>query len=273
LKKVPLFRALEPEGIVALMECVEETVAMPGDVIIRAGEAVADVGRAFYMIKMGSVEVYDNMGPQGSRVSIKHMLAGEFFGEMSLIRQGNASANVVATSFCVLLVLYKEVFHWITMENEHLKSFMERSEVRRSNEATEARHRSHVTMAEDVAKATQGLIKRRNTFVPRRMAALIARIRMRRAARWVMMIQRVGLTVESMDSSSRQNQTMSRHFVQAEPPPAKHMSLGLASKMRTLMHANRCRNTATRALRAVNEMSQYTAKEMVVSTRIKMQHM
>ncbi|RHY22423.1 hypothetical protein DYB25_006823 [Aphanomyces astaci] len=269
LKKVPLFRALEPEGIVALMECVEETVAMPGDVIIRAGEE----GRAFYMIKMGSVEVYDNMGPQGSRVSIKHMLAGEFFGEMSLIRQGNASANVVATSFCVLLVLYKEVFHWITMENEHLKSFMERSEVRRSNEATEARHRSHVTMAEDVAKATQGLIKRRNTFVPRRMAALIARIRMRRAARWVMMIQRVGLTVESMDSSSRQNQTMSRHFVQAEPPPAKHMSLGLASKMRTLMHANRCRNTATRALRAVNEMSQYTAKEMVVSTRIKMQHM
>ncbi|RHY89339.1 hypothetical protein DYB37_004667 [Aphanomyces astaci] len=42
LDKVPLFRTLEPEGIVALMECVEETVAMSGDVIIRAGEEVAD---------------------------------------------------------------------------------------------------------------------------------------------------------------------------------------------------------------------------------------
>ncbi|ETV99890.1 hypothetical protein, variant [Aphanomyces invadans] len=135
LNKVPLFRALEPEGIVAVMECVEETVAMPGDMIIRAGEP----GRAFYMIKMGSVEVYDNLGPKGTRVSIKHMHAGEFFGEMSLIRQGTASANVIATSFCVLLVLYKEIFDWITMENEHLKSFMERSQERRSSEATAAR--------------------------------------------------------------------------------------------------------------------------------------
>ncbi|CAK4956091.1 unnamed protein product [Aphanomyces euteiches] len=135
LNKVPLFQTLDSEGVVALMECVEETVAMTGDLIIRAGEE----GRALYVIKLGTVEVYDNRGPRGARVSIKHMKAGDFFGEMSLIRQGTASANVVATSFCVLLVIYKKIFDWITRENAGMKHFMEMQHKARLNEAKEAR--------------------------------------------------------------------------------------------------------------------------------------
>ncbi|CAK4770674.1 unnamed protein product [Aphanomyces euteiches] len=96
-------------------------------------------GRALYVIKLGTVEVYDNRGPRGARVSIKHMKAGDFFGEMSLIRQGTASANVVATSFCVLLVIYKKFFDWITRENAGMKHFMEMQHKARLNEAKEAR--------------------------------------------------------------------------------------------------------------------------------------
>ncbi|RQM16302.1 hypothetical protein B5M09_001148 [Aphanomyces astaci] len=38
MRKVPFFQTLEPEGLLTLLQCMEEWVALTGDVIIRAGE-------------------------------------------------------------------------------------------------------------------------------------------------------------------------------------------------------------------------------------------
>ncbi|RHY80007.1 hypothetical protein DYB31_003763 [Aphanomyces astaci] len=40
MRKVPFFQSLEPEGLLTLLQCIEEWVALTGDVIIRAGEEV-----------------------------------------------------------------------------------------------------------------------------------------------------------------------------------------------------------------------------------------
>ncbi|KAF0686838.1 Aste57867_21398 [Aphanomyces stellatus] len=126
LRKVPLFQALSPEGILALLQCMENVVALTGDVIISAGEK----GQAFYLIQSGTVEVFHESrdGP----VVLKDLGSGEFFGEMSLIMENaRTTANVVATSFCKLQVIYKDMFLLLTTQNKPLKEFLTRARAKR----------------------------------------------------------------------------------------------------------------------------------------------
>ncbi|ETV99899.1 hypothetical protein H310_07930 [Aphanomyces invadans] len=125
LRKVPFFQTLEPEGLLTLLQCMEESVALSGDMIIRAGE----VGQAFYLIQTGSVAVFHK--GSNKRILLKSLGPGDFFGEMSLIsepgadgRAARTTANVEATSFCTFQVLYKDLFLLLTEQNDQLKTFL-----------------------------------------------------------------------------------------------------------------------------------------------------
>ncbi|RHY30083.1 hypothetical protein DYB32_004636 [Aphanomyces invadans] len=239
LDKVPLFRTLEPEGIVALLECVDETVAMTGDIIIRAGEE----GRAFYMIKMGSVEIYDDSS--GKHVSIKHMEAGNTFGEMALLRNGVASASVVATSFCVLLVLYKDIFQWITRENDQVRTFWERSRVKQmetSELVVQVRLKnkllhvacviscawlffqraSLVEMASDVTREVGIVHYLTNKVFPKRMQVMLRKVRMRKAARKVLLLQKHHRLARH-DDNERVQRPSSQQFSQLSNVSTRHV--------------------------------------------------
>ncbi|ETV99898.1 hypothetical protein H310_07929 [Aphanomyces invadans] len=216
LDKVPLFRTLEPEGIVALLECVDETVAMTGDIIIRAGEE----GRAFYMIKMGSVEIYDDSS--GKHVSIKHMEAGNTFGEMALLRNGVASASVVATSFCVLLVLYKDIFQWITRENDQVRTFWERSRVKQMETSELVVQRaSLVEMASDVTREVGIVHYLTNKVFPKRMQVMLRKVRMRKAARKVLLLQKHHRLAHH-DDNERVHRPSSQQFSQLSNVSTRH---------------------------------------------------
>ncbi|KAF0686827.1 Aste57867_21387 [Aphanomyces stellatus] len=256
LNKVPLFHSLEADGVLALLECVEETVAMNGDIVIHAGEE----GRAFYMIKMGTVEVFDDRG--NTRVSLKHLAVGDYFGEMSLLQGGRASASIVATSFCLLLVLYKDIFHWIMRENEHVKAHLHQTHDRRKSETIEAKRRSlaSATNRTNAATAAAATLGRRNTAVGR-LRALLARMRMRRAARRLVLVQRI--RNQSHNSSSGMSVARKGPMEVSHPNSLAGLKGALTTRMRLLMSMQRTRTPAARALRAVGEMSQITAKELV----------
>ncbi|CAK4072954.1 unnamed protein product [Aphanomyces euteiches] len=249
LNKVPLFRTLEPEGIVALMECVEETVAMAGDMIIRAGEE----GRAMYMIKLGSVEVFLTTAT-GPRVSIKHMHVGQSFGEMSLMTKGKTTANVVATTFCVLLVIYKEMFDWITRENDQVRTFWEKSRERQMETSVAAKKRVSLETTSHQVVQEVGVVRELvRRAMPRQIKAVIQKIRLRRAAKRIALVRRTQLMSVWGDTQSRQ--------------PKQKSFQSVVAKMRATSTFVP-RDIAFRAMRMVDAMSQNAAKDMVAATNI-----
>ncbi|EQC32372.1 hypothetical protein SDRG_10118 [Saprolegnia diclina VS20] len=105
INKVPLFKALSPGGAIAIVQCMESVVAMPHDLIIRAGEQ----GDEFYFINSGFVEV--DISVKNSKVQLGVLGAGSYFGEIALLNNEPRSANVRATLFCELEMIRKDDFH------------------------------------------------------------------------------------------------------------------------------------------------------------------
>ena len=69
--------------------------------------------------------------PDGRTV---HLGAGQFFGEMALLMDQPRSADVVATSFCHLLVLPARHFRRLLREDAELRTRMEEVARQRSSE-------------------------------------------------------------------------------------------------------------------------------------------
>lgn len=88
-------------------------LAVPGDMIIRAGEA----GTCMFFLVSGAVEVRTGVG-QLRRGS------GEFFGEMVLLSNAPRNADVVAMGFCSLLVLGKRDFHSLLDSHDELRKII-----------------------------------------------------------------------------------------------------------------------------------------------------
>ncbi|KAF0686837.1 Aste57867_21397 [Aphanomyces stellatus] len=279
LQKVPLFKAMTPDAVLALMQCVQETVAMTGDLIIRAGEE----GRAFYMIKMGTVEVFHDAAgaapvdgggaqPRASatpRVTIKHMSAGQSFGEMSLLQDdGVASANVVATSFCVLLVLTRDVFDWIKAENDDVRRFWERARERQL--ATSDTVVSQATASAALVATSKQVVAQVGVVhhlakraMPRRMQAALRRLQLRRAAHRLVLVQRTFGKCDDDESDDVGSSSHKWHAAMGKIK-ANHVTALAHHMVRVL----RGKPMAAVALEAVAQMSQVAAHDMVDATRV-----
>jgi len=117
--RVSLFAALDQAVLREVGRRLRARVATPGDKIIKKGGP----SDAMYFIAAGEVTVYPATGP----VVLKE---GEFFGEMGLLDQRPRNADVVANSYCHLLVLYRKDFDELLAR---------RPEVRKEIEAVAAR--------------------------------------------------------------------------------------------------------------------------------------
>ncbi len=100
LASLPLFAPLSRPTIEGLVRKLEAVTFLAGEVIVREG-AVSDL---FYVIVSGSVEV-----TQDGRV-LRTESAGEFFGEIGLLRDVPRTATVTATSDTALLALERGDF-------------------------------------------------------------------------------------------------------------------------------------------------------------------
>ncbi len=100
IARFQMFRGLGEREIKALVQWFRPRLAVPEERIIRRG----DRGTHVFFISSGAVEV---ILPK-DRVRLG---SGEFFGEMALLSGARRTADVVALSYCQLLVLSSADFH------------------------------------------------------------------------------------------------------------------------------------------------------------------
>jgi CRP-like cAMP-binding protein/tRNA A-37 threonylcarbamoyl transferase component Bud32 len=96
LHKVPLLSNLTDEQLMKVSDTVELFPYSEGDIIIAKGSE----GKAFYMIKEGTVSVSDI----GDQFSAHTLTEGDYFGERALITLEPRAATITATSPKVLLM-------------------------------------------------------------------------------------------------------------------------------------------------------------------------
>ena len=93
LKDVPFFSSMSEPDLAAVAEGTYEISVAPGQALAREG----DVGDEFFVIESGTAEVTRGGAP------VAELGAGDFFGEIALIRDDRRSATVTATSPMILI--------------------------------------------------------------------------------------------------------------------------------------------------------------------------
>jgi CPA1 family monovalent cation:H+ antiporter len=124
IARVPLFESLDHDGLVELSRRLRAVVALPGETIIRKGDA-AD---SMYFIAAGEVTVRTGFRP----VVLKE---GDFVGEMGLLSSSPRNADVVANGYCHLLVLSRKDFRALLGKRPAVRAAIEKVAARRLAEA------------------------------------------------------------------------------------------------------------------------------------------
>jgi CRP-like cAMP-binding protein len=92
LKSVPLFVEFEAEELDHLRRSLHPSHFSPGDVILQEGNA----NRALHIVRSGRIRVSRRV--QDREVSLCDLMAGQTFGELSIIEDGVASATLKAVT-------------------------------------------------------------------------------------------------------------------------------------------------------------------------------
>jgi len=112
LNSTPLFNKCSKDCLSMVALKLKTWIALPNDVIVEQG----DVGREFFMIALGSVEVIEKHTGQ----IVTSLAEGSFFGEIALLAKCCRSHSVVAKTLSELNVLSKEDFGLIVKDYPRL---------------------------------------------------------------------------------------------------------------------------------------------------------
>ncbi|KMP11955.1 hypothetical protein UZ36_02640 [Candidatus Nitromaritima sp. SCGC AAA799-C22] len=110
VEQVPFFKNLSPERIAQIVQLLKPRLVIPGEKIIGKGNS----GEAMFFISNGCVEV---KLPEPVQLG-----SGDFFGEIALVKDIRRTADVTASGFCDLLVLYVRDFRALVETNPEIKS-------------------------------------------------------------------------------------------------------------------------------------------------------
>jgi CRP-like cAMP-binding protein len=113
LKRVPLFRYLPLDTLLAVGRVLERRHYIDGETILQA-DARWD---HFCLIETGGVDL---LAPDSG---IEHLVAPAHFGELVLVEEHLRSPKVVAVGDCTLLRLHRIVFH--DLSRDHPDMLME----------------------------------------------------------------------------------------------------------------------------------------------------
>lgn len=108
--RVPLFASFDAQDIGEIVTLLRAEIVPAGTVIVRAGEEAT----AMYFITAGEVLV--EVAPEPV-----HLRAGDFFGEVALVRDAHRSANVMALERCELLVVEVDDFRRLMRRKPELR--------------------------------------------------------------------------------------------------------------------------------------------------------
>ncbi len=116
LRRIHLFYQLEDDHFDSVAGAACERIVHPGEIIIRQGET----GEMFFMIYSGSVQV-TRKDPHGGEAQRK-LVAGDYFGEDSLLLHHRQNATVSAVEESVLLGLSQADFNQLIKKIPQLKA-------------------------------------------------------------------------------------------------------------------------------------------------------
>lgn len=100
---LPLFSALEKDGLRALIGCFEMITVPAGHAVIVEGEEGAEA----YIVARGELEVR-RTSDEARSITLARLANGALFGEMALLSRAPRSASVVACRPSILLVARRE---------------------------------------------------------------------------------------------------------------------------------------------------------------------
>jgi ABC-type bacteriocin/lantibiotic exporter with double-glycine peptidase domain/CRP-like cAMP-binding protein len=119
LRQHTAFADLPPAELRALLEGLVAKSAKAGELVIRQGEPSG----AMYVIRHGRLCAYVDC--DGSREQRTYLRRGDFFGEVSLLRGTDRTANVEAVSDCELWALEPELFARLLDEHPKFRQHVE----------------------------------------------------------------------------------------------------------------------------------------------------
>lgn len=111
LKRLYLFRSVNFESIQGILDACTFRLVAPGDVIIHAGSP----NRYIYLLLDGHLRIHPHCLSEEPVVVLG---PGEMVGEMSVIDQRPASANVVAAEPCRIIVMEEDIL-WSLIQSSH----------------------------------------------------------------------------------------------------------------------------------------------------------
>ncbi len=126
LARVPLFHGLGPADLDGLIALTRAVTVGAGEVIVRDGQP----GAGLYIILSGQVRVVSDVPAE--RALLAHLGPGEFFGEMSLLRNELTAAAVVADTDSELLLIGAQDFLSFAEQRPGVAKELERLAGRRS---------------------------------------------------------------------------------------------------------------------------------------------
>jgi CRP-like cAMP-binding protein len=124
LAGVPLFDSLTSEQLVALAEWFDERAVSPGTTLIGEGRS----GYSFFVLLEGQAVV----SAEGREVA--HYAAGDIFGEMAILGDGQRTATVTTTAPSRVLELFGTDFRRLASEHPAIAAELEAGAQRRQEE-------------------------------------------------------------------------------------------------------------------------------------------
>jgi CRP-like cAMP-binding protein len=107
---LPLFSALEKEGLRALIGCFEMITVPAGKPVISEGEEGAEA----YIVARGELEVRRKDDEDGARsITLARLANGALFGEMALLSRAPRAASVVACRPSILLIARRDALEQV----------------------------------------------------------------------------------------------------------------------------------------------------------------
>jgi CRP-like cAMP-binding protein len=126
LKDVPFFSSMSEQDLAAVADQADETSVVAGTVLAREG----DLGDEFFVIESGTAEVTRGGAP------VAKLGAGDFFGEIALIREERRTATVTATSPMVLIVMTGSSFRSLDRSTPEVRETVSKALAERPTSVT-----------------------------------------------------------------------------------------------------------------------------------------
>jgi CRP/FNR family transcriptional regulator, cyclic AMP receptor protein len=132
LRNISLFKNLSNESLQMVESHTQRKKLTKGVLLFHEG----DPKNSLFIILSGEIRVFLT-NHQGKEYTINALSSGDYFGELALIDGSRRSANIMASSDCLLMVLSSQSFNQCLQDNPHISVNLFKNLTVRIRELTE----------------------------------------------------------------------------------------------------------------------------------------